>query len=77
MTGAVAAALLGACSSSDERQWMKVGQQYTTAEFQRDVKECTRGRKLDEACMQDRGWVPLTAEKTKVAPEPMPERGRY
>jgi uncharacterized protein YceK len=52
--------LLAGCASEPERQWMKVGQPYTTAEFRRDVAECTRGGRLDEACLRERGWVPVT-----------------
>lgn len=63
---------VAACSAGAERrQWMKVSEEYTTAEFRRDHAECsTRGR-LDEACMRARGWVDVTEIKTKT-PEPEP-----
>jgi hypothetical protein len=51
------AALLAAGCSSDGRQWLKLDQKYTTAEFQRDHAACTKGGKLDDACMRERGWV--------------------
>lgn len=62
---------IAACSSQTERQWMKVNEKYTTAEFQRDHAECSKGGKLDEECMRRRGWVDVTGVKTK-APEPEP-----
>ena len=37
---------LGGCVT-DEREWMKLNERYTVAEFQRDR----------EACMKSRGWV--------------------
>ena len=41
----------------DEREWMKIDQKYTTADFRRDLAECTIKGKLDEDCMKARGWV--------------------
>jgi hypothetical protein len=52
------------CSSEPQRQWMKPGQPYTTAEFKRDVAACSRGGVLDEACLKARGWEPVTAGPT-------------
>ncbi len=52
-----------------EREWLKLNQPYTTAEFRRDVAECTRKGALDEACMKSRGWVsvnPLRPEKPQT-----------
>lgn len=60
-----------------EREWMKTGQRYTVEEFRRDVKECTRERKLDEECMRQRGWVAVSPAKTEKAPEPLPGRAGY
>ena len=60
----LAVALAGAaCSSGRDVEWMKVNQQYTTAEFRRDYAECDKSGKLDE-CMQSRGWVSVTAPNT-------------
>lgn len=63
------AAALGACAGP-EREWMKVGEKYTAAEFQRDYAACSRGAKLDEACMRARGWVDVMPGKAEKAPEP-------
>ena len=61
-----------ACSTSQtERQWMKVNEKYTTADFRRDHAECSQSGKLDDACMRSRGWVDVTGTKPK-APEPEP-----
>ena len=68
------------CSSERERQWSKPGGNYTTAEFTRDSNECTpKGKDLDEQCMKQRGWVPLTADREGPSPmKPTPSRGpRY
>lgn len=70
---------LAACAS-DSREWMKVDQQYTTAEFKRDYRECMRDRALDDACMRQRGWVPVNPSRTDNPPtpeQPTPRRGRY
>jgi hypothetical protein len=57
-----AVALLAAAGcASDERQWLKLNQKYTTAEFQRDHAACTKSGKLDDACMRERGWVAVNA----------------
>jgi hypothetical protein len=61
-----------ACGSSDSRQWLKLNQPYTVAEFRRDYAECTTRGKLNEACMRDRGWVdvsPSKVEKPTLEPE--------
>jgi hypothetical protein len=54
---AVAGLLAAAGCASDERQWLKLDAKYTTEEFQRDHAACTKGGKLDDACMRGRGWV--------------------
>jgi len=51
------AMMAAGCSTTDDRQWLKVDQQYTTEEFRRDLAACTRDGKLDDACMRSRGWV--------------------
>jgi hypothetical protein len=69
-----------ACSASDNREWMKVNQRYTKQEFVRDHKACSRDGKPDEACMRQRGWVPVNPSKTdsEPAPDAIPRsRGRY
>lgn len=69
---------LAACSGP-EREWMKVNQPYTAEDFRRDVAECMRGGKLDEACMKGRGWVSVSPQKVDKAPEPLraPASPRY
>jgi hypothetical protein len=39
--------------ATDEREWMKIDQKYTTAEFRRDLAECTTKGKLDEECKKE------------------------
>jgi hypothetical protein len=71
---AVAVLVLGACAS-DERQWMKVNQPYSTQEFRRDFAECSARGSLDEICMRARGWVTVNPSKRET-PTPEPERPR-
>ena len=57
--------VLAACASETERQWMKLDQTYTTAEFRRDVAACTKSGNVDDECMKSRGWVAVTPPATK------------
>jgi hypothetical protein len=69
---ALAAALAG-CAT--EKQWMKVGESYTTAEFRRDYADCskTKNGKLDEDCLRSRGWVDMKPSKgDRAADTPAP-----
>jgi hypothetical protein len=71
---ALAAALAG-CAA--DKQWMKVGDSYTTAEFRRDYAECSRktGR-LDEDCLRAKGWVDVKPSKgDRAADAPPPPSG--
>ncbi|HET7873987.1 MAG TPA: hypothetical protein VFN71_00575 [Methylomirabilota bacterium] len=69
---------LGACGFTEEKQWYKPNQNYTVAEFQRDQATCTKSKMLDEACMKERGWVPLSADRGAPVKAPEPGRGpRY
>jgi hypothetical protein len=61
----VSIALATSACGSDTREWMKLNSNYTTAEFQRDLKECTVKGKLDDDCMKARGWVAVTPPKTE------------
>lgn len=74
----IAAIVLGSvvsgCSASSERQWMKISEQYSTAEFRRDHAACTRSGTLDDACMRSRGWVDVNPSKAEKAPDPDPAR---
>jgi hypothetical protein len=56
--------IVSSCAT-DEREWMKVDQKYTTAEFRRDLAECTAKGKLDEECMRARGWVTVAPPKSE------------
>jgi hypothetical protein len=58
-------AVVAACGSSDAREWMKLNQKYTTEDFRRDHRACSKSGKLDEACMRSRGWVDVSATKTE------------
>jgi hypothetical protein len=74
----LAVALLAGCAD-DSRQWMKVDEKYTVAEFRRDHAACTQGGKLDEACMRSKGWVDVKSPKADKPSEPVqrePPRGR-
>jgi hypothetical protein len=68
-----------ACASQPERQWYKPGDpNYTQADFRRDEAACTRNRVLDEECLKQRGWVPLSADRPAPPTGPQPGRGgRY
>jgi len=65
-------AVVAACSAADEREWMKVDQKYTTEEFRRDYRECTKQGTLDEKCLTSRGWVAVTPPKAEPKePDPL------
>lgn len=69
------------CSSERDRQWYKPGVNYTVSEFTRDRDECTpKTGDLDEQCMKQRGWVPLTSDReppSSIKPPPNPRGPRY
>ena len=69
----LALAAAAGCGSSDDRQWMKISQRYTTEEFQRDYKACSPKSALDEDCMRDRGWVEVSRSKTERDTDPRPK----
>ncbi|HKA05354.1 MAG TPA: hypothetical protein VKD67_13535, partial [Acidimicrobiales bacterium] len=51
---------LSSCFSTEPlKEWYKPGP-YTTAEFQRDQKECTRNGVVDESCLTAKGWIGVT-----------------
>ncbi|KRT72860.1 MAG: hypothetical protein XU13_C0019G0047 [Candidatus Rokubacteria bacterium CSP1-6] len=64
------------CGTGDERRWQKMGVEYTTVEFNRDVDACTRNKKLDDECMKARGWVPMNPDRPAPTPSPTPSRTR-
>lgn len=76
----VATGLLVGCSSERDRQWYKPAANYTIEEFKRDRDACTSKKDvLDEACMKQKGWVPLTSDRptNTPKPEPNPRGPRY
>jgi hypothetical protein len=62
-------AVLAGCGGAD-REWMKLDQPYTAAEFRRDLAACSPSGKVDEACMKSRGWVSVNPPKADKAPPP-------
>ena len=80
LIGLAVIAVVG-CSALDDREWMKTTERYTTQEFQRDHRECSKRGDLDEACMRQRGWVPVNPTKSEAqkSMDPLPgrTRGRY
>lgn len=62
-------AVVSAGCGSDQREWMKVDQKYTTEEFRRDFAQCTVKGLLDEECMKARGWVAVTPPKAEQKKE--------
>ena len=74
----VALVALGGCAAAEEKQWLKVNQSYTTAEFQRDYAACSKGGKLDEACLRGKGWVDVKASRgDRAAETPPPNNENY
>src|SRR5207249_5439750 len=61
----LATALVVSACATDDREWMKVDRTYTTAEFRRDLSECTSKGKLDDECMKARGWVAVSPPKAE------------
>jgi hypothetical protein len=77
LLGCAVLGLFTACASSD-KQWYKPNAEYTVVEFQRDRAACEKNGQLDEACLRQRGWVPLSTDKDNTKPlAPTPSsRGR-
>lgn len=65
------------CTREPERQWQKIGQPYSLAEFKRDQAACTREKKLDVECMRALGWVDVAPDLPAPSPEAPRPRGRY
>jgi hypothetical protein len=72
-----ATAALAGCTT--DKQWMKVGEPYTTAEFRRDYAECsrTKGGTLDEDCLRSRGWVDMKPSRGDRAADTPPPTQNY
>jgi len=65
--------LVAGCQSLEpERQWYKPTGDYSAAEFERDSKTCTKDRVLNEECLQQRGWVSLSGDRTPKRKEVPP-----
>jgi hypothetical protein len=84
LVSALALAWFAGCSAIEEKEWMKVGEKYTTAEFRKDMRDCSKTGKVDEDCMRARGWVSVSPgrvpDKPLQPPTPTPTRstpGRY
>jgi hypothetical protein len=73
----VVALMIAGCAQ--DKQWMKVGEPYTTAEFRRDYADCSKKGSLDGECLRARGWVDMKPSKGDRAadnPPPQPENYR-
>lgn len=68
--GLVLGALFAGCAGDDGYRWLKTSGTYTTEEFRSDVAECSRSGKLDESCMQRRGWERVRPAAEKPAERP-------
>lgn len=64
-----ASCILVGCSSQPDRQWYKPGGNYTVQEFARDRDACTKDKVLDEQCLKQRGWFPLTGDRKPEPPK--------
>jgi hypothetical protein len=64
--------VVGCQSLEPERQWYKPTGDYSAAEFERDAKTCTKDRILNEDCLQQRGWVSLSGDRTPKRKETPP-----
>jgi hypothetical protein len=56
--------IASACGPATDKQWYKPNVDYTTADFERDRVACTpkESKVLDETCMKERGWLPLSGD---------------
>ena len=66
---ALGIAIVASGCATEEREWMKLNQKYTTAEFRRDLAACTIKGTLDEECMKARGWVAVAPPKAEPKKE--------
>jgi hypothetical protein len=70
----VIALSLAGCATEPDKQWYKPGGNYTMADFENDRKACTKSRELDEACLKQRGWIAVSADKPGPAVKDPPKR---
>jgi hypothetical protein len=74
---AVIMAVGSACSTAEPaRQWYKPSGVYTAQDLKRDMAACTKEKKLDPECLRAKGWVDLSADAPRSAPEPPQPAGR-
>jgi hypothetical protein len=81
LAAALSALVLAGCGAIDNREWMKVGEKYTTEEFRRDVRECSKSGKVNDECMRARGWVSVSPgrspDKAQEQQPPIPPSAPY
>jgi len=73
-------AVLVSCSIEPEKQWYKPGvEHYTTQDFDRDVASCTdkKTKVIDEDCLKEKGWMPLSADVNKAVKAPEVPKVHY
>jgi hypothetical protein len=70
ITAIVLGSVVSGCAASSPREWMKINETYSTAEFRRDHATCTKSGTLDGACMRSRGWVDVNPSKAEKPTEP-------
>ena len=71
--------IASACGSATDKQWYKPNADYTAAEFERDRVACSpkKNNVLDETCLRDKGWQPLSGDAGPAVKAPsMPGRGQ-
>ncbi len=75
--------IASACGTATDKQWYKPNADYTTTDFERDRVDCTPKKTtvLDETCMKERGWMPLSGDAGPAVKAPaIPPRqkgGKY
>ncbi|HEV8533954.1 MAG TPA: hypothetical protein VGT00_21230 [Methylomirabilota bacterium] len=75
--------IASACGPATDKQWYKPNADYTAAEFERDRVACSpkKNNVLDETCMKERGWLPLSGDTGPAVKAPsLPPRqkgGKY
>ena len=75
--------IASACGSATDKQWYKPNADYTAAEFERDRVACSpkKNNILDETCLRDKGWLPLSGDTGPAVKAPSiparPKGGKY
>ena len=60
---------LAGCAT-ETKDWMKLNEKYTTEDFRRDLKTCTKNDQVDDACMQNLGWVSVSKGRDDKPADP-------